>query len=128
MNNKIGSSDYTMDTNAGDTTYADGSSSFTEGSDFYWNNPLTHYYYNSSNTLTKLTANVLTELPESVSDKPSGTQTYVATLDGTPDDDGYYTDSVSFKIWIEGCDTEARRALVDGRFNLSLVLDTFGIE
>lgn len=127
LNNTVGSSTYTMDTDANDTTYTDGSSTNAQGSNFYWNNPKTHYYY-SSNTVSKYT-NVLTTLPDTITNIPadSDTSTLIATLSGTADSNGYYTDSVTFRIWIEGCDTEARRALVDGKFNLSLVLDTFGI-
>lgn len=123
LNNKIGSSDYSMDTNAGATSYATGGT--TAGSDFYWNNPKAHYYY-SGNTCTTFT-NAISELPNTISSVPTDGTTLLATLNGTADSNGYYSGSVTFKVWIEGCDTEARRALVDGRFNLSLVFDTFGI-
>lgn len=36
----------------------------------------------------------------------------------------YYTGSATFYVWLEGCDTEARRALVGGKFRLQLLLDT----
>ncbi|MBQ4105176.1 MAG: hypothetical protein IJC86_02160 [Clostridia bacterium] len=128
LNNTIGSSDYTMDTNAGATTYADGPSKtvYTAGANFYWNNPKTHYYY-SGTTLTTYT-NTLTALPDTVSTVPTATTTKLAELTGTADANGYYYGETTFRIWIEGCDTEARRALVDGKFNLSLVLDTFAIN
>lgn len=37
---------------------------------------------------------------------------------------GYYEGSAKFYVWLEGCDTEARRALVGGKFRLQLLLDT----
>lgn len=129
LNNTIGSSDYTMDTNAGSTTYANGSSTHAEGSNFYWNNPKTHYYYNSSRALTTYTSgNTLSALPDTVSTAPAVTTTKLAELTGTVDANGYYYGETTFRIWIEGCDTEARRALVDGKFNLSMVLDSFPIQ
>lgn len=123
LNNKVGSPDYSMDAEATFGKYSDGTGA--EGNDFYWNDPYKHYYYINQ---TKTTfANTLYELPESVNSKP-GDSTLVGNLTTTQDSNGYYTDSVTFKVWVEGCDTEARRALVDGIFNLSLVFDTFGVE
>ena len=59
--------------------------------------------------------------------KPSGklpihvaTVKTLATLTGTTDEFGYYTDSVDFYIWLEGCDNEARRAFVGGKFKVYL--------
>ena len=126
LNNKVGSADYSMTVNAS-ATYADGTNPITEGEDFYWNNPKAHYYYNGTTLTKKATSGVLSSLPDSVTTAPTATSTLVARLEGTADANGYYTDSVTFRVWIEGCDTEARRALVDGKFNLSLVFDTFGI-
>lgn len=125
LNNKIGSADYSMTINA-NATYSDGSSNSTEGYDFYWNDPKVHYYYNGK-VCTKNTS-AITEIPDSVNGQPTGTKTLIAQLSGTPNEKGYFTDSVTFRVWIEGCDTEARRALVGGQFNLSLVFDTFGIS
>jgi len=126
LNNLVGDDKYTMDINAGATTYSDGTGA--EGGNFRWNNPKEHYYYNTSNTVTKF-ANKLSALPETVTTNPGiGGATHLASLTTTQDADGYYTDSVTFKVWIAGCDTEARRALVDGKFNLSLVFDTYGVD
>lgn len=36
------------------------------------------------------------------------------------DSDGTYTGQVDFCIWLEGCDNEARRAFVDGKFKVYL--------
>lgn len=124
LNNKIGSTDYTMDTNAGATAYTDGGTA--EGGDFYWNNPNVHYYY-SGNSVAKFT-NTLYALNDSVTAVPSSDETLIASLSDTADANGYYNGEVTFRIWIEGCDTEARRALVDGKFNLSLVFDTFATQ
>ncbi len=127
LNNKIGSSTYEMVTNAASTTYGNGSSNFTEGSDFYWNNPYKHYFYNNKTLTTWNASYTLTGLPDTVTTVPTGGQTKLASLT-TKDANGYYTGSAKFQVWIEGCDTEARRALVDGKFNLSLVLDTFAVN
>ena len=126
LNNKVGEETYSMDTDATNTTYSDGTGA--EGNNFKWNRPSVHYYFNKSKNLIK-NENALDELPETVTSNPgAGSTTHIATLDGTPDSNGYYKDSVKFVVWIEGCDTEARRALVDGSFNLSFVFDTYGIE
>lgn len=37
---------------------------------------------------------------------------------------GFYEGGATFYVWLEGCDTEARRALVGGKFRLQLLLDT----
>lgn len=126
LDNKVGDGQFTMNINAGATTYTDGTGAV--GNNFRWNDPKKHYYYNASNTVTKFT-NTISALPETVTSNPgTGTATHIASLTGTQDANGYYNDSVTFKVWIAGCDTEARRALVDGKFNLSLVFDTYGVE
>ena len=67
-------------------------------------------------------------MPNTESAKPADTRTLLGTLDGTKNADGYYEDTVTFRVWIEGCDTEARRALVNGKFNLTIMLDSFAIQ
>lgn len=129
LNNKIGSDVFTMDTNATATSYSDGTNE--DGNDFKWNDPYKHWYYQqsgSSYTLKQMTNNVLTSLPNTVENVPKDDKTLIASLSETKDDEGYYKDQATFVVWIEGCDTEARRALVDGRFKLSLVLDAFTAE
>ncbi len=132
LNNKVGDDTYTMDTEAANSTYSDGTGA--EGNNFIWNQPKVHYYYDKNKTLkdsldTDVNFNALSALPDTVTSNPgAGSTTHIATLDGTPDSNGYYKDSVKFVVWIEGCDTEARRALVDGSFNLSFVFDTYGID
>lgn len=124
LENTVGSSDYSMKTDATDSAYTD----LTEGTPFEWNNPYHHYYYNTSNALVEQTTDVIVALPDTISSVPTETSTKLTSLSGTKDANDYYNASVTFRVWIEGCDTEARRALVDGKFNLSLVFDTFGIS
>lgn len=119
LNNKVGSSSYSMDTNAAEASYSDGTGAL--GEDFYWNNPYKHYYYNDTDNTTTDYSNTLTSLTQDETDS-----TLLASLNTQVGD--YYTDTVTFRIWVEGCDTEARRALMDGRFNLSLVFDSYGIS
>ena len=127
LNNNQGSTEYSMTFDAAPGQYSNGTLD-TEGKPFFWNDPYKHYYYDLNNTVTTKDSNVLTKLPETVTEVPTSTDTRLAVLDGTADANGYYTGSVTFRIWIEGCDTEARRALVDGSFALSLVFDAFDID
>ena len=75
----------------------------------------THKYYNSSKTLTTLSSAKTLN-----GDITSSNAQVLATLSGTTDDYGYYKDSVDFYIWLEGCDNEARRAFVGGKFKVYL--------
>ena len=75
----------------------------------------THKYYNSSKTLTTLSSAKTLK-----GDITSSNAQVLATLSGTTDDYGYYKDSVDFYIWLEGCDNEARRAFVGGKFKVYL--------
>lgn len=127
LNNIVGSSNYTMTTNAADGDFTTGTGA-VNGS-FYWNDPYTHYYYNASHTLTTAAdADVIAgDLPDSITDIPDD-QTKIASLTKSSDTDEYYTSQATVTVWIEGCDTESRRALVDGKFNLSLVLDAFSAQ
>lgn len=124
LNNKVGSSTYTMDTTAEHGDYGSGTGAV--GADFRWNNPYQHNYYNNATYYVWTAANTLYELPDTLESVPTDNKTLLASL--TTKEGDYYTGSVTFSIWIEGCDTEARRALVDGKFNLSLVLDSFTAE
>lgn len=126
LNNTVGSEVYTMDTDATNSTYSDGTG--VEPGNFIWNQPKVHYFYDKNKVLQR-NLDAIYELPDTVTSNPGiNSTTHIATLDGTPDSNGYYKDSVKFVVWIEGCDTEARRALVDGSFNLSFVFDTYGVE
>ena len=74
-----------------------------------------HHYYDSSKFL-----NTLPEASTVKGTITAGTAKTLATLTGTTDEFGYYTDSVDFYIWLEGCDNEARRAFVGGKFKVYL--------
>ena len=50
--------------------------------------------------------------------------TTLVTLSDSTKNDGFMYGEVTFYVWLEGCDTEARRALVGGKFRLRLLLDT----
>lgn len=129
LNNNIGSTTYSMTTNATSSSNTDGTG--VVGGAFRWNNSWAHYYYNSAHTLTTMPTGVILgpgNIPDTETSRPTGNQTMLATLSGTQNADGYYTGSAKFNVWVEGCDTEARRALIDGKFNLSLVLDSFTAE
>lgn len=130
LNNVIGTDVFTMVTDATGSSFTGGTGA--EGDYFKWNNPYEHWYYEKQSdtpyTLTKMTDNVLTTLPDTVQSVPEDGKTLVASLKGTKDANDYYNAQATFVVWIEGCDTEARRALVDGKFKLSLVLDAFTAE
>lgn len=44
----------------------------------------------------------------------------IATLNKSNPTDNYYSSQVDFCVWLEGVDAEARRAFVDGKFNMNL--------
>lgn len=73
----------------------------------------THQYYdNTTHSLTTYDANLLTG---DITDNQ-----YLCTL--TKGSGEYYTAQIDFCIWLEGCDNEARRAFVGGKFNVNLNL------
>lgn len=125
LDNKIGSSDYSMVTNATSTSYSAGTGAV--GNYFVWNNPYEHYYHTTSGPV-EYSGTLLTEIPDTQSEIPTATTTQIAQLTGEPDANGYYTSQATFTVWIEGCDTEARRALVDGKFDLTLAIDSFTLQ
>lgn len=122
LNNVIGSSQFSMDTASTAGKYSKGTGA--EGDDFEWNDSYTHYYHTTSG-VQEYDGTVLTDIPDTHTGVPTSTATRIAQLTGTPDSDGYYTSQVTFTIWLEGCDTESRRTLVDGKFNITLALDSF---
>lgn len=132
LTNNVGSQDYSMDVNAQYGEYSDGTNPLTVGQPFFWNNPYKHYtYVNNGSHVTipkPYNSYYVTELTDSVTTQPQDDATLLATLTKANTTDKYYEGQATFSIWIEGCDTEARRALVDGKFNLSLVLDGFGTQ
>ena len=111
-----------MDTKATSTSYSAGTGAV--GNYFVWNNPYEHYYHTTSGPV-EYSGTLLTEIPDTQSQIPSADTTKIAQLTGEPDANGYYTSQATFTVWIEGCDTEARRALVDGKFDLTLAIDSF---
>lgn len=128
LDNLKGSETYNMVTNATSTSYSDGTGAVNEA--YEWNNPYEHYYYNSSKTFSKASEtglNLVTSLPKTETPDNAGSS-LLATLTKANANDEYYTGSATFTVWVEGCDTEARRALVGGKLNLSLVLDSFTTE
>ena len=123
LNNYVGYSDFTMTDNATSTSNAYRSGPIAEGQPYPWNNSFEHYFYDETKQLTRLTT-AITSLPDTVTVVPTDNSTLLTTLTKSGD---YYVGEATFTVWIEGCDTEARRALVDGKFNLSLVFDSFAI-
>lgn len=71
-----------------------------------------HYYLNSEKQKTELTSKVIK------GDINAGKQQVLCSLTSKTGD--YYTNQVDFYIWLEGTDNEARRAFVDGKFNVNL--------
>lgn len=124
LNNNVGSTDFTMSTNATiNSNPTNVTPALVEGQPYYWNNSYHHYYYDSSKVLNDR-IDVITTLDDTITTIPTSTDSLLTTLTKNGD---YYTGEATFTIWIEGCDTEARRALVDGKFNLSLVFDSFPV-
>ena len=101
---------------------------------FEWNNPLEHMYYikNASNEYELKTlpaAQTLTSLPETVNNvSADASKTLLATLEKANENDPYFEGETVINIWVEGCDTEARKALVGGEFNLSLAFDSYPVK
>lgn len=121
LNNDVGDTEYTMTTNATLNSNATQVGPIAEGQPFYWNNSYHHYFYDSDKQLVEMT-DAITELPDTVTKIPTSADTMLTALEKQGD---YYVGEATFTVWIEGCDTEARRALVDGKFNISFVFDTF---
>lgn len=115
LENNKGLNTYTMHTNATKNAYT---------TDFGWSDSFTHYYYNGS-VQTLDSAKTITTIPDTLNSKPTSTTTKLASLTQNGD---YFTGQITFKIWIEGCDTEARRALAGGKFNMNVNLDSFNAE
>ncbi len=129
LNNVVGSSDISLDVNTEAKSYPNGTGE--KGSNFKWNNPLEHYYYikNASNAYELKTfpeSQTFAELPETVNSVESDS-TLLVTLSKNNQTDPYYQGEVTINVWIEGCDTEARKALVGGEFSLSLAFDSYPV-
>ena len=82
----------------------------------------THNYVTAENkTPTSLTEKLITG---SITNETDTNITQFITLNNSTKYEGYQYGEVTFYVWLEGCDTEARRALVGGKFRLRLLLDT----
>lgn len=79
-------------------------------------NPFKHYYYadNKATAMIQLTDNLITGKITNDNRK------LLVSLTDKSESETYYKDMVTVYIWLEGCDNEARRAFVDGKFNVSL--------
>ncbi|MGN0441488.1 MAG: hypothetical protein ACI4FO_02155 [Acutalibacteraceae bacterium] len=103
------------------TTNAESGANYPNGS------PYVHQYYATKGgaiqTLSK--SNTLTgDITQYILDSSSAefkAKHLLATLDGTKNG-GYYQDKITVYIWLEGCDNEARRAFVGGKFKITLGL------
>lgn len=81
--------------------------------------PFKHFYYatKKADEMTELSAEKL--VTNTITDT---TQKKLASLTKASDSDTYYTGKVTVYIWLEGCDNEARRAFVDGKFTVKLLI------
>lgn len=83
----------------------------------------THTYYSkdTGDTFTPKALAPNKTVTGDITGGTSGNEQTLVTLSG-PDGSGNYTGQVDFCIWLEGCDNEARRAFVDGKFKVYLNL------
>lgn len=110
--------------NAEITSYKGLTESYTKQSPFNGEgyDPFTHYYYKTEK------ADVVSSLSEDIEDDRLVTGTITETSQQKlaslvkASSSTYYTGKVTIYIWLEGCDNEARRAFVNGRFNVKLVI------
>lgn len=82
---------------------------------------ITHKYVSPSDSYNTTILDNNSVIAGQIEDTTQNTE--LVTLTGT-NYSGYKDGEVTLYIWLEGCDTEARRALVGGRFRLNLLLDT----
>lgn len=127
LNNVVGTKEFTMHVNETPTAYPPDSDSFD------WNNPLEHWYYakNAQDNFELLTfpsEYTFYQLPETVSSvDDDASKTLLTTLTRANANDTYCEGEVTINVWIEGCDNEARKALVGGEFHLSLAFDSYPV-
>lgn len=82
--------------------------------------PYEHWYYSSAQSTDPVMLSeekTVTGSIETANDK-----TKLVTLDTL--NGSFYQDKVTIYIWLEGCDNEARRAFVGGKFKVSLSLSS----
>lgn len=85
-----------------------------------------HVYYDINKTMVTY-ENAVTSLSATMKNKPSTSQTRIAMLTEQGSDGMYYS-KTTVNLWIEGCDTEARRALSGGKFDLGVKFVAYEIE
>ncbi len=129
LNNTVGSSVYSV-TVSDTVTYEHGNTWFNHWLPYRWNMPTVHYYYSVGDTGYKNIVNMTNTLTKKLPDTVNTIEnefSEIAFLDENVwvYDGMYYYAEATIAIWIEGCDTEARRALSGGKFNLTLTLDSF---
>lgn len=99
--------------------------------DTYTNvSPYVHTYYATSKaTTTTPLDNALTVTGDIIKDEQDPSRdTFTVNKDKLllaslkTKVDGYYQDTVKIRIWLEGCDNEARRVFVGGKFKVTLAL------
>lgn len=99
----------------------------------YVPSPDTHWYYtkNASGSATKYTQHILNSETNQVEngtyivgtsklpkvDAISSKYGYIGSTKKVNDGDEYYTTQVDVTIWIDGCDAEARKEFVGGKFS-----------
>lgn len=99
----------------------------------YVPSPDTHWYYteNPSGSATKYTLHILNSETNQVEngtyivgtsklpkvDATSSKYGYIGSTKKVNDGDEYYTTKVDVTIWIDGCDAEARKEFVGGKFS-----------
>lgn len=81
----------------------------------------THTYYDSeeASTTTSWDDSFLGGTAKLTGDITNATEIPLCQLNKN-ESTNYYEGSVTFYIWLEGCDNEARRAFVGGKFNVNL--------
>ncbi len=126
LDNAVGSDKYSMAING--TGYSDGTNA--EEGDYIWNRPTVHYYYENKDTFITDT-NALTSLGTVGETMPANTKLCTLSESANVLPEGVTKEAetcygkATFTVWLEGCDTEARKALLGGKFKLSLVLDSY---
>lgn len=85
----------------------------------YSNNSYTHTYYASEGASTTSWDSFVNGTKKLTGDITNATEIPLCQLNKN-ESTNYYEGSVTFYIWLEGCDNEARRAFVGGKFNVNL--------
>lgn len=97
---------------------------FTNGS------PYVHTYYESSTAASTktldenltVTGNIIKDDQDPSRDTFSANKNKLLLASLDTKTNGYYQDTVRIRIWLEGCDNEARRVFVGGKFKVTLAL------